>query len=284
MASTALVAEGASRLVDLEGLQGALVEAERARRAGGDAAAAGDAVGELERLAVGCVDLDAEAAPAEVVAGGPGHLGADAHAAPAGDALVHVAVDERMPLVGLLAAHDAGHGRPGVVHHELVLGDVVLDPEALQLAAAVGVARALQAAGGLGAGRGRRKALVDLVERVEPPGRRQRPPPGARGALGGDAHREPDGAALGQPLAELAELVRVAHLLEIGQAAVEGQLRLQLREVGAREPGVDGQGGALGRRDGVDGRLGAGDRVAGGEHAVLRGTAGEGVGLERVPG
>ena len=58
----ALVAQDAAALVDLERGQLALVEGERAGGAGGDAAAAGDAVGELQGVAVGRVDVDREAA------------------------------------------------------------------------------------------------------------------------------------------------------------------------------------------------------------------------------
>ena len=278
------MAEGAARFVDLVRLQGAAVEAERPRRAGRDAAPAGDAVGQLQRLAVGRVDLDAEAAAAEVVAGRPGHVGAHAHAAPAGDALVHVEFDERVPRVGLLAAHETGRQGLGRADHELVVGDVVLDAQPLQIAVAAGVADALQAAGRLGAsGRGCEPPL-DLRERVETLGRRQLALSGAQRRVGGDAHLQPDGGVLGQALPELAELGGVAHLLEVGESGVERQLAFELFEVAAREPGAHRQRRPLAGGDAVDGRLGARHGVAAGEDALLRGAPREGVRLERAPG
>ena len=81
---------------------------EGAGRAGGHAATAGDAVGQLQGLAVdGRVDLDREAAPGEVVAGRPGDVATDPHAAPAGDAAAHVAADEGMLVGRLDLAHQA---------------------------------------------------------------------------------------------------------------------------------------------------------------------------------
>ena len=92
----ALVAHDAAALVDPERGELALVEGERAGGAGRDAAAAADAVGQLQGVAVGGVDVDGEAAAGEVVAGRAGHVAADAHARAAGDAAVHVAADERV--------------------------------------------------------------------------------------------------------------------------------------------------------------------------------------------
>ena len=115
-----------------------------------------DAVGQLQGLAVGRVDVHREAAAGEVVAGRAGHVAADAHAAPAGDAAVHVAADEGVLVLGLDRAHQAA------LDDELVVGDAVLDAELLQVAGAEAGALALQAAHGLGAGGGQAVALLDL--------------------------------------------------------------------------------------------------------------------------
>ena len=154
----ALAAHDAARLLDAVRLQGALVEGERPGRAGGDAAAAGDAVGELEGLAVGRVDVHREAAAGEVVAGRAGDVAADAHAAPAGDAAVHVAADERVLVLRLDLTDARARG------DEVVARDAVLDAEPLQVAGAARRTDALQAAHRLGAGGGERVALLDLVE------------------------------------------------------------------------------------------------------------------------
>ena len=68
----------------LKELKAALVEGQRAGGAGAHAAAATDAVGQLQGLAVGRVDVHGEAASGEVVAGRAGHVAADPHAAAAG--------------------------------------------------------------------------------------------------------------------------------------------------------------------------------------------------------
>jgi len=107
---------------------------------------------------------------------------------------------------------------------------------------------------------------------------------GALGGLGGDAHLEPDGTAFSEALAELAQLARVGELLEVGLGGVHGQPLLEIGEVRAPQPGVDGERGALAGGDGVDDRAGAGHGVAGGEHAVARRASREAVRRERVPG
>ena len=274
----ALPAHDATGLVDPVGAQLALVEAERPGRASGDAAPAGDAVGELEGLAVGRVDGDREAAPGEVVAGRAGDVAADAHAAPAGDATVHVPLDERVLVAGFDAAHS------GAGDHEVVGRDLVLDAEALQLAVAERRADTLQAAGRLGPGGGQRVALLDLVEAAGATGLADPRHRGPFRRVGGDAHLEPDRAALGKPGADLAEPRLGLELLEVGQAGVDGEALLEGLEVGVAQPGVDGQRRPLAAGDRVDHRLGARHGVAAGEHAGRRRAAGVVVGLERLPG
>ena len=169
--------------------------------------------------------------------------------------------------------------RPG----ELVAGHRVLDAELLQVAGAVAGADALQAAHRLGAGGGQRVALLYLVEAGGAARLARLGHGGALRRLGGDAHLQPDRAALGETLAERAQLGGVADLLEVGLAGVDGQLLLELDEVVTAEPGVDGERRALAGCDGVDHRARAGDGVAGGEHAVGRRAARVVVGLDGVP-
>ena len=116
----ALAAEDAAALVDLERAQRALVERQGAGGTGGDAAAAADAVGQLQGLAVRRVDVDGEASAGEVVAGRAGHVAADPHATAAGDAALHVAPDEGMLQLGLHRADAAA------LLDQVVGGDAVL--------------------------------------------------------------------------------------------------------------------------------------------------------------
>ena len=226
---------------------------------------------------VGRVDLDREAAAGEVVTGRACHVAARAHAAAARDAAVHVAPDERVLVGGLYVAHAPAR------YDQVVGGDGVLHAELLQVALAQRRTHALQAARRLGLGGCYRETLLDLNELggallLGELGHRR-----ALGRLGGAAHLEPHGRALGQPLAQLAELIGVAELVEVGQAAVEGQLALHLLEVFAAQEGIDAQSRSLAAGDGMDGRLGAGDGVASGEHTRRGCAAGVVVSLQGLP-
>jgi len=173
---------------------------------------------------------------------------------------------------------------PGAGGDEAVARHAVLDAQALEIAGAVRRADALQAAHRLGARRGERVALLDLVEALGAPSLGDTRHRGAFGRLGGDAHLEPDGAAFGEALAELAQFGSVGELLEVGLGGVDGQPFLELDEIGTPQPGVDGERRAFAGGDGVDDRAGAGHGVAGGEHAVARRASREAVRRERVPG
>ena len=168
--------------------------------------------------------------------------------------------------------------------HEVVVGDGVLDAQALQLAVAVGGADALQAARGFGFGLRRRIALFDLVEAGDALGDRRRRHLGARRRGSGRAHLEPHRRGLDELATDVGELVGVVELLEVRKAGVEGEVGLEGIEVVAGQVGADRQGGALAGGHRVDRRLGRRDGVAAGEDAGGLGAAGELVGLEGAPG
>ncbi len=132
---------------------------------------------------------------------------------------------------------------------------------------------------GLGACGGEAVALLDLEvggrEALLPADLGHR---GARRRLGARAHLEPHGAALGETRAELAELLLVPELVEVRHAVEHGEALLEVLEVLAAQPGVDGERRALAARHRVDHGARAGDGVAGGEHALFRRAPGVVVG------
>ncbi len=171
----------------------------------------------------------------------------------------------------------------GAGHDQFVAGDLVLDAELLQVAFAQTGAGALQTALRLGLRGGCREALFDLAEALCALGASDGRHGDPLGRIDADAHLEPDRRTLGQATTQVVELLGVLELVEVGQAVIQGEFVLDLDQVDAVQVGADRQGCALAAGHRMDRRLGAGDGVAGSEHAGVAGAASIVVGFEHLP-